>query len=740
MTRHTGKRISRNRPLVLAAAGVVTGAIASITTPAQADVLGTYNFTSGATGVSSQIGNLIFTDFTRRNVDPYASTDSFTSKWWSTSGLVDIEYVTFTVRANYGYQMSLTSLNFKYTRGYQNSQQYGPANGAVRASFENNYAAAGSGTGSTFSPDNNESTWQSSTWDFTDPAAFATGETVGFRFYGWNAEGPSNNNNRMSFDDVVLNGSVVAIPNNNSSITVDGTANGGTTTKSLGRIMLGSTPSITATVNKAGTHTTPYSATAGNNGLLISGADPGFWSGAQSNVITLQLQNNANGTQSVTGMRSWSATVANTATTSGGTGQGSADQNDTINVTATVVAQRTLNATTVNFGSVLRGTTVSGFSTTISTPFNQDDNNYSRTTLQAGGASGGGVTIAAAGQTTLFNSGSIQANRAVTFNFATSGDKSGSLNLAVSGEGIGDNPSPVSVAYSGTVYDPAVASVQGANNNKLLRVYNTAPQATGADMQIESVTKTAGDSGWTTFTPTVTANGHEAIADFDYGDLLNGVPFSGTFSVTARNAASITGSASGDVLNNASYTLSGVVTDKKAPAGVKQVATISSGGGLGGYSSGMLRADAALGTVASIASGTSANGGTLGMTWRTRATGEGLLSDVVDLDVPLNGTTDSYVLTLSYNEADLGGTAESELMPGYLSGSNWVLGGVGTNKGAVPTGSVGDWGVNTTDNQVWVVLNHASSYGVIVPEPATIAGVLGLGAMAMLRRRRNRKM
>jgi hypothetical protein len=35
--------------------------------------------------------------------------------------------------------------------------------------------------------------------------------------------------------------------------------------------------------------------------------------------------------------------------------------------------------------------------------------------------------------------------------------------------------------------------------------------------------------------------------------------------------------------------------------------------------------------------------------------------------------------------------------------------------------------------------NDIVLYSVIIPEPATIAGVLGLGSLALLRRRRNRK-
>jgi hypothetical protein len=133
--------------------------------------------------------------------------DQFASTNYTSAAAIDLgEYVEFTVTANAGYQLDLESLNFKHTRTDQNSNRTGPQNGAVRASFES--FAAGSGTGSTFSPVASQT---SSTWNFTDFSTAAGGSAT-FRFYGWNSVGNPSTSMQLRLDDITLNGNVTLVP------------------------------------------------------------------------------------------------------------------------------------------------------------------------------------------------------------------------------------------------------------------------------------------------------------------------------------------------------------------------------------------------------------------------------------------------------------------------------------------------------------------------------------------------
>jgi MYXO-CTERM domain-containing protein len=136
-----------------------------------------------------------------------------------------------------------------------------------------------------------------------------------------------------------------------------------------------------------------------------------------------------------------------------------------------------------------------------------------------------------------------------------------------------------------------------------------------------------------------------------------------------------------------------------------------------------------------------------------------LVSDVADVTgmIDVGTQTDKFVLQMSYNEALLLGHEEMGAAAGRVilvsrSGTEWVN-AVLLNVGAgnTPTfvnrayapgdeNTLGLYGVDTTNNVVWAVLNHNSEFAVI-PEPSTmvLGGVAMLGFAGLGLRRRRQK-
>lgn len=122
------------------------------------------------------------------------------------------------------------------------------------------------------------------------------------------------------------------------------------------------------------------------------------------------------------------------------------------------------------------------------------------------------------------------------------------------------------------------------------------------------------------------------------------------------------------------------------------------------------------------------------------------LGTVVSLDsFVLLGS--SATLSVPYEESMLAemGLNENDLRIYWYdeSGEEWILaGGLSNNTPGgefvlgAPTGNLGDFGVDTEANLVWVNIDHASDYGVFaLPEPASIA-ILSVGAIALIGRRK----
>jgi hypothetical protein len=171
--------------------------------------------------------------------------------------------------------------------------------------------------------------------------------------------------------------------------------------------------------------------------------------------------------------------------------------------------------------------------------------------------------------------------------------------------------------------------------------------------------------------------------------------------------------------------------------------------------------DSTLGSSADLLSGkNTATTKWLSMQWRERTSSDfaaSLISDVLNLSGMANSgsQTDKFTLRMSYSPSALSNDAETTLAAAgqiYLVSYNvttslWenaVLSNFGTSDvvfmgvGSSPDGVLGHYGISTTSNTVWAVLDHNSQFAV-VPEPSAIALLCAGAASFLARRRRLRK-
>jgi hypothetical protein len=333
--------------------------------------------------------------------------------------------------------------------------------------------------------------------------------------------GSSGNNKFFYIDNVQINSG------NDSQLS-------GGNTISLGRVVQGGTGAQNYTFAKNGVVATTYTAT-GSAGLGIT-ADGSVGSGTQTESISVGLQNNAAGS-ATTGLKSYSFTIDNTAGTSFGAGLGSADADDTVNVSGTVVANRVVTATDVNLGRVMVGQSLAGNTTNLSTT--GDDNNFSRVTVgTTAAADANGVTITG-GTGTLFNGAASIGSRSVGGSFSTSGLKSGSRTLTTTGEGLaGEAPVNVVVNYTGTALANRLVTASTINFGTLI--------VGGSVADTSSLSTTLDDDNATRVSVATTAgpdsNGISVTGGT--GTFFNGAASTGTRSLggTITTAGTVSGS------------------------------------------------------------------------------------------------------------------------------------------------------------------------------------------------------
>jgi endonuclease I len=279
-----------------------------------------------------------------------------------------------------------------------------------------------------------------------------------------------------------LNGSGQIVNNSqlylgNSAPASDGSS---TVTVDLGRVMVnGTLGTSNVAFNKTGSDPTTFDlTTAGNAAInsggtsnLIAGVGQGIDFNSQSRTINVGL----NAATSTTGLKTGTITLHNSDLTTSGVGHGSADANDTINITASVLAKRvvTPSVSSVTFGTVIVGAPLSSSFNLTTTG---DDNSATRVNV-AGSSSVDANGMQITGTTSLFNSATSMATRSLGGMLNSAGSKSGSLSLVVTtaengGSGlVGEGSYPaISVGYSATVLDHAKASFSGSQDLNSLAI------------------------------------------------------------------------------------------------------------------------------------------------------------------------------------------------------------------------------------------------------------------------------
>ncbi len=278
---------------------------------------------------------------------------------------------------------------------------------------------------------------QGSTWDLFDFASKSgtfssiTSDVAGATF-------------TMDYTSGILTLASLAASGNNSKLYFGATppADGASANStSFGRVMLNSTQQANVSLNKSGTDATTYSVTAAGNATSSSATTGIAYSGTPS--INAALNTTA------TGLRSGTVTVDNLAADSAAAGQGSADGNDVVTVSGTVVANRIVTASTVHLGRQILGANLGsvGGSTTLSTT--GDNDHYTAVTVKGHQFNSAGSTLDTTATGTV---ASLAASGTLT-------------TLTTTGEGLaGEAPINVAVGYDATALTKRTIAQSGTVN------------------------------------------------------------------------------------------------------------------------------------------------------------------------------------------------------------------------------------------------------------------------------------
>lgn len=178
---------------------VTVFAVVSLLPQLQGQVLFTYDFTGadpGGDAGAPTVANLSLSPFARVNVGVVSQADVFSSSYWTTGVTCDPnEFVSFTLQPDSGYSLRLDRLEWESSRSTT-----GPQTGRVSLFKDGNMIES--------SPDFAiGTTMANGVFDFSDITAVA-GETLEFRFHGWNASSTGN----LRLDNVSGVGQMAMVP------------------------------------------------------------------------------------------------------------------------------------------------------------------------------------------------------------------------------------------------------------------------------------------------------------------------------------------------------------------------------------------------------------------------------------------------------------------------------------------------------------------------------------------------
>ncbi len=280
-----------------------------------------------------------------------------------------------------------------------------------------------------------------------------------------------------------------------------GSANPGNGTSSqtvdLGRVMRNAAAPAaqSITLNKAGADPTYFEVTTtGNATSSITGRFNAFG----YNVQTRTMQVGLNAGTSSTGLKSGTVTIDNLDITTSGTGTGSNDGNDTIVAQYAVLDKRQVQASTVSMGRVIVGANVTA-AASLST--SGDDNSRTRVNVATTSSTDANGVRVSGGSGTLFNGSGSTGGRTLSANFATPGNKGGSLQLPVTSAevGLGEGAyTPVGVAYTAAALAHSKASFSSSTAvNELTIDFGEVSHNAAVSAQAFSITNLDAFAGFT---------------------------------------------------------------------------------------------------------------------------------------------------------------------------------------------------------------------------------------------------